>query len=77
MQHIGLLRFTRNVLAPGWILVFGFILLAAPPLGVMTSLTLLLIGVVVVPALMVLPAAGRRRAPARTVARIAGKSRVS
>jgi hypothetical protein len=77
MKRIALLELTRNTLAPGWILVFGLILLAAPPLDVTTSLTLLLMGVVVVPALMVIPAGGRRRAPARMTHRIAARSRTS
>ena len=77
MTRITLLKITRNVLAPGWVLVFGVILLAAPPLGVTTSLALLLIGVIVVPALMVIPAAGRRRAPGRATHRTVERSRIS
>ena len=53
-------RFTRNVLVPGWILIFGCVFLTARPLGLVTGLTLLLMGVVVVPALMVVPGRGPR-----------------
>ncbi len=44
-------RFTRNVLTPSWILGFGVVMLVFPPQGVATSLSLLVLGLVVVPAL--------------------------
>jgi hypothetical protein len=75
MKRIALVGIARNVLAPGWILVFGFVFLIAPPLGVAESLTLFLMGVVVVPALIVMPAIGPRHAPARTTHHIERQSR--
>ena len=47
-------RVTREVLLPGWIMGFGLTILGAPPLGVAASLSLLVVGVVVLPALVLL-----------------------
>jgi hypothetical protein len=55
MQRLLSVRTTRNVLVPGWIATFGFVALAAPPLGVAASLSLFVVGVVVVPALLMIP----------------------
>ncbi len=60
MRRIVQVRFTRNVLAPSWILIFGCVSLTVRPLGLVTSLTLVLMGVVVVPALMLIPGLCRR-----------------
>jgi hypothetical protein len=50
---------TRNVLVPGWILIFGCVLLSAQPLGVPASLLLCVVGLLVIPARMLIPAAVR------------------
>ena len=47
-----LVRFTQNVLIPAWILAFGLGLLIAPPFDVAGSLSLLVVGILIVPALM-------------------------
>ena len=54
---------TRNVLIPGWIAGFGVVLLAAPPLGVVASMAMLLVGVFVIPAIAFIPRAGDGPAP--------------
>jgi hypothetical protein len=56
------LRFTRNVLVPGWIMIFGLILLGAPRFSVAASLALVVVGIVVIPALVLVPIAVRPRA---------------
>ena len=52
-------RLTRNVLVPGWIVIFGCALLAAQPLGVGASLLLCVVGLLVIPARVLIPAAAR------------------
>jgi len=47
-------RLIRELLLPGWIMSFGLVTLSAPPLGVAWSLSLFLVGVVVLPALVLL-----------------------
>jgi hypothetical protein len=42
----------RDLLLPVWIMSFGLVILSAPPLGVGASLSLFLLGVVVLPALV-------------------------
>ena len=42
----------RDLLLPVWIMSFGLVILSAPPLGVAASLSLFLLGVVVLPALV-------------------------
>lgn len=42
----------RDLLLPVWIMGFGLVILSAPPLGVAASLSLFLVGVVVLPALV-------------------------
>ena len=51
----------RNVLVPGWIATFGFAALNAPPLGVTASVSLFVLGVVVMPALLLIPRSASRR----------------
>ena len=45
-------RVVRDLLLPVWIMGFGLVILSAPPLGVAASLSLFLLGVVVLPALV-------------------------
>ena len=45
-------RYARNLLLPGWILLLGCVLLLSPPLGVLASLALFIGGVFLVPALI-------------------------
>jgi hypothetical protein len=54
-----------NVLVPGWITICGVVSLSAPPLGVAASLSLFTVGVLVIPALALIPRAVRARALAR------------
>jgi hypothetical protein len=61
MNRLFSVKTTRNVLVPGWIVTFGFVALSAPPLGVAASVSLFVVGVVVVPALLAIPGpAGQR-----------------
>ena len=53
------IRFTQNVLMPAWILGFGLGLLIAPPFGVAGSLSLLVVGIFIVPALVLIPCRAR------------------
>ena len=58
----------RNILVPGWILTFGLVAANAPPLGVVESLGLSVVGLFVVPALIIygpMPFAPKRE-PAET-----------
>ncbi len=57
------IRFTQNVLIPAWILGFGLGLLIAPPFDVAASLSLLVVGIFVVPALMLIPCTVRGMGP--------------
>ncbi len=50
---------TRNVLVPAWIMIVGCVLLIAQPLGVPVSLLLCVVGLLVIPARMLIPAAVR------------------
>jgi hypothetical protein len=50
---------TRNVLVPGWIMIFGCVLLLAQPLGVPVTLLLCVVGLLVIPARVLIPAAVR------------------
>lgn len=52
-------RFTHSVLVPGWIATFGLVSLLAPPLDVAASLSALMVGVFVIPALVLIPSAVR------------------
>jgi hypothetical protein len=47
---------TRNVLVPGWILVFGCVLLSAQPLSVPVTLLLCVVGLLIIPARALIPA---------------------
>jgi hypothetical protein len=47
---------TRNVLVPGWIVIFGCVLLSVQPLGVLASLLLCAVGLFVIPARVLMPA---------------------
>jgi hypothetical protein len=51
---------TRNVLVPVWIMIFGCVLLIAQPLGVSATLLLCVVGLLVVPARVLIPAAARQ-----------------
>ena len=53
------IRFTQNVLMPAWILGVGLGLLIAPPFGVAGSLSLLVVGIFIVPALVLIPCRAR------------------
>jgi len=53
-------RFTRNVVVPGWILAFGCAAWWAPPMSVAASLSLFMLGVVVIPAVILIPGAAGR-----------------
>jgi hypothetical protein len=55
MKRLFSIKTKRNVLVPGWIATFGFAALSAPPLGVAASMSLFVLGVVVVPALLLIP----------------------
>jgi len=55
-------RFTHNILVPGWIGMIGLVSLNFPPLGVAASLSLFVLGVVVIPALVLIAIAIRRGA---------------
>jgi hypothetical protein len=46
---------TRNVLVPGWILLFGCALLSAQPLGMPVSLLWCAVGLFVIPARVLIP----------------------
>jgi len=48
-------RFTRNVLVPGWIVTFGVIVLASPPQDIASALSLFVVGLLVLPALALAP----------------------
>ena len=48
-------RTTHNLLVPAWIATFGFAVLIAPPLGVAASVSVFVVGVVVVPVLLMFP----------------------
>jgi hypothetical protein len=50
---------TRNVLVPGWIMIVGCVLLLAQPLGVPMSLLVCVVGLLVIPARLLIPAAVR------------------
>jgi len=45
---------TRNIFVPGWILLVGFALLNAQPLGAMVSLSMFVVGVLVIPGVVML-----------------------
>jgi hypothetical protein len=62
-------RFTHNVLMPCWILGFGLALLVAPPFDVAGSLSLLVVGIFVVPALVLIPCGDRATGPVPSSAR--------
>ena len=47
-----LVRVIRDLLLPAWIVSFGLAILSAPPLGVAWSLSLFLVGIVVLPAVV-------------------------
>ena len=49
-------KLTRNVLVPGWIMIFGCVLLSAQPLGLPVSLVLCALGLIVIPARVLIPA---------------------
>jgi hypothetical protein len=57
------IRFTQNVLMPAWILGVGLGLLIAPPFGVAGSLSLLVVGIFIVPALVLVPCRARGMGP--------------
>lgn len=78
MNRLFSVRTTHNLLLPGWIATFGFVALCAPPLGVAASLSLFIAGVVVVPALVMIPGAtDRRPAVAKRTAVPAGRFHVA
>jgi hypothetical protein len=47
--------FIRNVLVPGWILVFGLVVLGAPPLEVTASALLVVTAVLIMSGLLPMP----------------------
>ena len=54
---------TRNILVPGWIMIFGLVSLSDPR-GVWASLSMCVVGLVVIPALLLIGSgSGRRRSP--------------
>lgn len=57
-------RFTRDVLVPGWILTVGLAALNAPVMGVAASIWLFVVGVVGVPALILISRPSKLPAPA-------------
>jgi hypothetical protein len=57
------IRFTQNVLMPAWILGVGLGLLIAPPFDVAGSLSLLVVGIFIVPALVLIPCRARGMGP--------------
>ena len=48
------LVFARTAVVPVWILIFGLVCLFSPPMGVGTSIVLLVGGVLVAPVVMIL-----------------------
>lgn len=70
-------RFTHNVLVPGWILIFGLAALYGPPLGAALSLSLFMVGIFGIPALLVIPRAVGLRARAITTRPLVGRLRRS
>lgn len=66
MAALPSVRFTLNVLVPGWITVFGLVCLTAPAAGVVASVSLFVVGIVVIPALAVISGAVRARASIST-----------
>jgi len=54
-QTLMFIRFTQNFLMPAWIVGFGLGLLIAPPFDVAGTLSLLVVGIFVVPALVLIP----------------------
>jgi hypothetical protein len=58
--------FNKRVLVSGWIMLTGFAFFSAPALSAVAGLSLFTLGVVVIPALVLIPGAGRLRALAGT-----------
>lgn len=54
MKRLMSISFTRNILVPGWILLVGLALLNAQPLGAMVSLSMFVVGVLVIPGVVML-----------------------
>ena len=55
---------TRHMLVPGWIMIFGFVSLSNPPGGVWASLSMCVVGLVVIPALLLIGlGSGPRQSP--------------
>ncbi len=46
-------RVIRDVLVPGWILLFGLVALTVPPVGALESLVLVVVGLVAIPAFVI------------------------
>jgi hypothetical protein len=69
MVHVGTgvgssVTITRNILVPGWIMVFGLVSLSNPPGGVWASLSMCVVGLVVIPGLLLIgSASGPRQSP--------------
>ena len=59
-------RVNKSVLVSGWIMLIGFAFFNAPALSAVAGLSLFIVGVVVVPALVLIPSAVRLRALAGT-----------
>jgi hypothetical protein len=58
------MRITRHILVPGWITAFGLVSLSNPPGGVWASLSMCVVGLVVIPALLLIgSASGPRQSP--------------
>lgn len=55
------MRITRHILVPGWIMIFGLVSLSNPPGGVWTSLALCVVGLVLIPAVLLIGSAGGPR----------------
>jgi hypothetical protein len=53
-------RIARHILVPGWIMIFGLVSLSDPPGGVWASLWMCVVGLVVIPAILLI---GRGRGP--------------
>lgn len=69
-QTLMSVRFTLNVLVPGWIMLIGLAFLNAPPLGTLMSLSVFMVLIVVIPALVLIPRGVSARALARTRSQI-------
>jgi uncharacterized membrane protein len=61
MKTLNSFKFASNVLVPGWIASFGLIAVLAPTTSVSVSLAMLVLGLVVVPASLLIASAGESK----------------